>query len=63
MKACAEELEGTHCIDIRSFTFAAWPDGPSRANWPGIVYFVVRPKWIRYSDFDQNLPLIEEFTF
>jgi len=27
------------------------------------VYFVVRPKWIRYSDFDQNPPLIQEFTF
>jgi len=29
--------------------------------WPGIVYFVVRPVWIRYSDFDQNPPLIREF--
>jgi hypothetical protein len=43
--------------------FARWPDGPSRLSWPGITYFVVRPKWIRYSDFDQNPPLIEEFTF
>jgi len=43
--------------------FANWPDGPSRLSWPGITYFVVRPKWIRYSDFDQNPPLIEEFTF
>jgi hypothetical protein len=23
----------------------------------------VRPKWIRYSDFDQRPPLIEEFKF
>jgi hypothetical protein len=43
--------------------FANWPDGPSRLSWPGITYFVVRPKWIRYSDFDQNPPLIEEFKF
>lgn len=43
--------------------FAAWPDGPDRLNWPGIAYFVVRPKWIRYSDFDQRPPLIEEFMF
>ena len=28
-----------------------------------IVYFVVRPKWVRYSDFDQRPPLIREFTF
>ncbi len=43
--------------------FARWPDGPSRMTWPGITYFVVRPTWIRYSDFDRNPPLIEEFTF
>jgi pyridoxine/pyridoxamine 5'-phosphate oxidase len=43
--------------------FAAWPDGPDRLSWPGITYFVVRPKWIRYSDYDQRPPQIEEFTF
>ena len=43
--------------------FAAWPDGPERLIWPGIAYFVVRPRWIRFSDFDQNPPLIEEKTF
>ncbi|HVN93516.1 MAG TPA: pyridoxamine 5'-phosphate oxidase family protein [Terracidiphilus sp.] len=43
--------------------FAAWPDGPARMSWPGIAYFVVRPRWIRFSDFDQNPPLIEEMTF
>jgi hypothetical protein len=30
-------------------------------KWPGIVYFVVRPVWIRYSDFDQDPPLICAF--
>jgi hypothetical protein len=43
--------------------FGTWRDGPARLTWPGITYFVVRPKWIRYSDFDQNPPLIEEFQF
>jgi hypothetical protein len=38
-------------------------EGEARLTWPGIVYFVVRPKWIRYSDFDQTPPLIREFTF
>jgi len=41
--------------------FEAWPDGPARMNWPEIVYFIVRPTWIRYSDFDQD-PLIREFS-
>lgn len=40
--------------------FGVWLDGPARITWPGIAYFVVRPKWIRYSDFDQNPPLVEE---
>ena len=43
--------------------FAAWPDGPERLSWPGIAYFVVRPRWIRFSDFYQNPPLIEEKSF
>ncbi len=43
--------------------FEEYPDGPDRLSWPGIAYFVVRPKWIRYSDYDQRPPLIEEFSF
>jgi hypothetical protein len=47
----------------RQVYFKAWPDGPERLSWPGIAYFVVSPRWIRYSDFDRRPPLIEEFTF
>lgn len=43
--------------------FAVWTDGPQRLGWPGITYFVVRPVWIRYSDFDQQPPFISEFRF
>jgi len=43
--------------------FAAWPDGQERLSWPGLVHFVVSPRWIRYSDFDRRPPLIEEFRF
>jgi|SRR5580658_9561743 pyridoxine/pyridoxamine 5'-phosphate oxidase len=43
--------------------FKAWPDGPARLSWAGIVHFVVRPKWIRYSDYDERPPLIQEFKF
>lgn len=41
--------------------FLQWPDGPSRLTWPGITYFVVHPRWIRHSDFNQNPPEIQEF--
>jgi Pyridoxamine 5'-phosphate oxidase len=43
--------------------FRVWPDGRERMKAPTITFFVVRPRWIRYSDFDQRPPLIEEFTF
>ncbi|HEY6967860.1 MAG TPA: pyridoxamine 5'-phosphate oxidase family protein [Candidatus Angelobacter sp.] len=59
----AEELSGPILEHYQKIYFQAWPDGPARLSWPGIVYILVRPRWIRYSDFDQNPPLIQEFTF
>jgi pyridoxine/pyridoxamine 5'-phosphate oxidase len=58
----AEEPEGSELKRCQEVYFAAWPDGPARMSWPGIAYFVVRPRWIRYSDYDQSPPLIKEFT-
>jgi pyridoxine/pyridoxamine 5'-phosphate oxidase len=58
----AQQLEPPELERYQEVYFKAYPDGPARMSWPGIVYFVVRPKWIRYSDFDQNPPLIREFT-
>lgn len=62
-EGAAEELTGGQLESYQKVYFRAWPDGPARMSWPGIVYFVVRPKWIRYSDFDQRPPLIREFKF
>jgi len=59
----AEELESPELERYQETYFKVWPDGPSRLSWPGIVYFVVRPASIRYSDFDQSPPLIREFSF
>src|SRR5580704_13826455 len=56
----AEEPRGPELKRCQEVYFAAWPDGPERMKWPGIAYFVVRPRWIRYSDYDQSPPLIEE---
>jgi pyridoxine/pyridoxamine 5'-phosphate oxidase len=54
---------GAELARYQQVYFAAWPDGPDRLAWPGIAYFVVRPQWIRFSDYDQRPPLIEEFAF
>ena len=59
----AELLQPPELQHFQEIYFKLWPDGSARMGWPGIVYFVVRPTWIRYSDFDQNPPLIQEFTF
>ena len=59
----AEELKSPDLERYQATYFQAWPDGPARMAWPGIVYFVARPTWIRYSDFDRNPPFLQEFTF
>lgn len=42
--------------------FNVFPDGKGRKeNWKNIAYFCVEPKWIRYSDF--NNQQIEELKF
>jgi general stress protein 26 len=55
--------EGEAQTRYKNAYFERWPDGPSRQNWPGLVYFVIRPRWIRYSDFNQQPAVIEETIF
>jgi len=59
----AHQPERAALAPYQEVYFARWPEGRSHLSWPGITYFLVRPKWIRYSDFDQNPPFIEEFAF
>ena len=58
----ATELKGSELGKYKKIYFRSWPDGTNREAWPGIVYFVVRPNWIRYSDFAQDPPEIQEFV-
>jgi pyridoxine/pyridoxamine 5'-phosphate oxidase len=55
--------EGEKLARYKKIYFSSWTDGPARQSWPGITYFVVRPRWIRYSDFDLRPPRIEELSF
>ena len=57
----AEELAGEQLQRLRPVYFATWPDGVERVQWPHITWFVIRPRWIRYSDF--NVPLTQEWSF
>ncbi len=46
---------------IQAYYFERFPDGPTRQSWPGLVYWRVRPTWIRYSNFNVNPPIIQEW--
>lgn len=60
----AQELETPEELTKYKKTyFEAFPDGPARESWPGITYFVVRPKWVRYCDYDPARRRIEEQEF
>ena len=59
----AEELAGEELAKYKKIYFAAFPNGPVRENWPGITYFVVRPTWLRYCDYNPGSRRIEEHTF
>lgn len=59
----ASEPEGEELLRYQQSYFAAWPECVAHMNWPGIAYFMVHARWVRYSDFDQSPPLIEEMRF
>ena len=62
LEGSAIEPKGPDLEYYQQIYFAAWPECRAHLAWPGIAYLVVRPRWIRYSDYDQRPPLIEEFT-
>lgn len=57
----AEELAAERLTELRPIYYATWPDGIEREQWPDITWFVIHPRWIRYSDF--KIPHIQEWTF
>jgi general stress protein 26 len=59
----AEELEGEELAKYKKVYFDTFSDGPARESWPGITYFVVRPKWVRYCDYHPLKRRMEEMKF
>jgi uncharacterized pyridoxamine 5'-phosphate oxidase family protein len=59
----AEELEGEALAKYKPIYFQKFTDGPARECWAGITYFVVRPKWVRYCDYNPEKQRIEEQRF
>ena len=59
----ADEPAGAELESLKEIYFARFPDGRDRQKWPGLIYIRVRPRWIRYSDYNQSPPVIVEFDF
>ena len=53
---------GDDLASAKSAYFREWPDGRARESWPDIAYVVVKPKWIRYSNYAAGPPVVEEFS-
>ncbi len=53
---------GDDLMSAKAAYFREWPDGRARESWPNIAYVVVKPKWIRYSNFAAAPPDVQEFT-
>lgn len=61
LEGIADEPTGVELEALKQVYYAAYPDGPTRLSWPGLIYIRVRPTWIRYSDYNARPPEIIEF--
>jgi hypothetical protein len=46
------EPAGAELARLKEIYFARFADGPARRKWAGITYIRVRPRWLRYSDYN-----------
>lgn len=56
----ADEPIGADRARLVDLYLSVFPDGKERQSWPGLTYFRVKPRWLRYSDFTTNPPDILE---
>lgn len=54
-----DEPSGDALARCKAAYFRAFPDGLEREKWPNIVYFRVRPTWLRYSDYRAGERIVE----
>lgn len=59
----ASLLEGEELEQYKQYYFAKLPESRKWEHQPGIVYYKVIPKWIRYTDLNMHPWEIKEFTF
>ena len=59
----ARRISSTVLGEYHRAYFAKFTDGPARLKWPGITYYAVAPKWIRYTGYNQSPPETIELRF
>jgi general stress protein 26 len=60
LEGIADEPKGDGLAALKHIYYAAWPDGPTRESWPGITWFRVSPRWIRFSNFNRKADAVRE---
>ena len=58
----ADEPAGEELARLQALYFERFPDGRDRQRLPDVVYFRVKPLWVRYSSFAADPPVIVEFS-
>ena len=58
----ADEPGEPELESLKRMYFAACPHASGRAGWPGLTYFRIRPKWVRFSTYAMPWS-VEEMTF
>jgi Pyridoxamine 5'-phosphate oxidase len=57
----ADEPEGTERTRLTDLYFGVFPDGRERQQWPALTYIRATPRWLRYSDYNVNPPVVLEW--
>lgn len=58
----AERPSGAILEALLECYLGVFPDGQERQAWPGLVYYRVRPTWLRFSDFATVPPTQTDYT-
>lgn len=61
LEGSADEFEGAERTRLTELYFTVFPDGRERQQWPGLTYIRATPRWLRYSDYNVNPPVILEW--
>ncbi|MBI4034478.1 pyridoxamine 5'-phosphate oxidase family protein [Candidatus Saccharibacteria bacterium] len=61
LEGTAHKLEGEELKRAKTAYFAKNPRAKKWENTPGIVYFAIKPHWVRYSDLNQHPWFVKEF--